>query len=66
MNKLQIQTVVRFQVLLQVLLRFLQFTDKRFQHIHDMTIGVEFGSITIDLDNKHIKLQIWDTVGVLV
>ncbi len=44
----------------------LQFTDKRFQHIHDMTIGVEFGSRTIDLDNKHIKLQIWDTVGVLV
>ncbi len=42
----------------------LQFTDKRFQHIHDMTIGVEFGSRTIDLDNKHIKLQIWDTVRV--
>lgn len=40
----------------------LQFTDKRFQHVHDMTIGVEFGSRTIDLDGKSIKLQIWDTV----
>lgn len=40
----------------------LQFTDKRFQHVHDMTIGVEFGSRTVDVDNKLIKLQIWDTV----
>lgn len=40
----------------------LQFTDKRFQHVHDMTIGVEFGSRTIELNNKAIKLQIWDTV----
>jgi small GTP-binding protein len=44
----------------------LQFTDKRFQHVHDMTIGVEFGSRTIDLDSKSIKLQIWDTVGSFV
>ena len=43
----------------------LQFTDKRFQHVHDMTIGVEFGSRTIDLDGKSIKLQIWDTVRIL-
>eukprot|EP00428_Durinskia_dybowskii_P063111 CAMPEP_0170387656 /NCGR_PEP_ID=MMETSP0117_2-20130122/17671_1 /TAXON_ID=400756 /ORGANISM="Durinskia baltica, Strain CSIRO CS-38" /LENGTH=164 /DNA_ID=CAMNT_0010643533 /DNA_START=146 /DNA_END=640 /DNA_ORIENTATION=- len=28
-----------------------------------MTIGVEFGSRTIDLDSKPIKLQIWDTAG---
>jgi len=40
----------------------LQFTDKRFQHVHDMTIGVEFGSRTIELNSKAIKLQIWDTV----
>lgn len=44
----------------------LQFTDKRFQHVHDMTIGVEFGSRTIDLDSKSIKLQIWDTVRNIV
>lgn len=42
----------------------LQFTDKRFQHVHDMTIGVEFGSRTIELDSKQIKLQIWDTVWI--
>lgn len=40
----------------------LQFTDKRFQPIHDLTIGVEFGSRTITIDNHQIKLQIWDTV----
>lgn len=43
----------------------LQFTDKRFQHVHDMTIGVEFGSRTIDIDGKLIKLQIWDTVSLV-
>eukprot|EP00028_Trichosphaerium_sp_Am-I-7-wt_P000763 CAMPEP_0168522382 /NCGR_PEP_ID=MMETSP0405-20121227/9315_1 /TAXON_ID=498012 /ORGANISM="Trichosphaerium sp, Strain Am-I-7 wt" /LENGTH=206 /DNA_ID=CAMNT_0008543975 /DNA_START=19 /DNA_END=639 /DNA_ORIENTATION=+ len=41
----------------------LQFTDKRFQPQHDLTIGVEFGSRTITIDNKQIKLQIWDTAG---
>jgi len=41
----------------------LQFTDKRFQPVHDLTIGVEFGARMISIDNKHIKLQIWDTAG---
>lgn len=41
----------------------LQFTDKRFQHVHDMTIGVEFGSRTIELNHQLIKLQVWDTAG---
>ena len=40
----------------------LQFTDKRFQPVHDLTIGVEFGARMITIDNKQIKLQIWDTV----
>ena len=40
----------------------LQFTDKRFQPVHDLTIGVEFGSRMIRVDDKTIKLQIWDTV----
>lgn len=43
----------------------LQFTDKRFQPQHDLTIGVEFGSRTITIDNNQIKLQIWDTVRLL-
>lgn len=41
----------------------LQFTDKRFQPVHDLTIGVEFGARMINIDGKQIKLQIWDTVG---
>jgi Ras-related protein Rab-2A len=41
-----------------------QFVEKRFNHIHDITIGVEFGSsIITSRDNKKIKLQIWDTAG---
>jgi len=41
----------------------LQFTDKRFQPVHDLTIGVEFGARMITIDGKQIKLQIWDTAG---
>jgi Ras-related protein Rab-2A len=41
----------------------LSFTDKRFRAEHDVTIGVEFGSRTVTLDNKPIKIQIWDTAG---
>ncbi|CAN6279021.1 unnamed protein product, partial [Urochloa humidicola] len=41
----------------------LQFTDKRFQPVHDLTIGVEFGARMITIDTKPIKLQIWDTAG---
>jgi len=43
----------------------LQFTDKRFQSVHDLTIGVEFGArlITLPVSKAPIKLQIWDTAG---
>jgi len=41
----------------------LQFTDKRFQPTHDLTIGVEFGARMITIEDKPIKLQIWDTAG---
>jgi len=41
----------------------LQFTDKRFQPVHDLTIGVEFGARMIKLEDKMVKLQIWDTAG---
>ena len=36
----------------------LQFTDKRFQPVHDLTIGVEFGARMITIDGKQIKLQV--------
>lgn len=41
----------------------LQFTDKRFQPVHDLTIGVEFGARMVSIEGKQIKLQIWDTAG---
>jgi GTPase SAR1 family protein len=41
----------------------LQFTDKRFQPVHDLTIGVEFAYRMVTIDHKKIKLYIWDTVG---
>lgn len=41
----------------------LQFTDKRFQPVHDLTIGVEFGARMVNIDDRQIKLQIWDTAG---
>lgn len=41
----------------------LQFTDKRFQPVHDLTIGVEFGARMVTIDDKQVKLQIWDTAG---
>lgn len=36
----------------------LQFTDKRFQPVHDLTIGVEFGARMVNIDNRQIKLQV--------
>jgi len=41
----------------------LQFTDSRFQPVHDLTIGVEFGARMIEVANEPVKLQIWDTAG---
>ncbi|KAE8707635.1 Proteasome subunit beta type-7 [Hibiscus syriacus] len=41
----------------------LQFTDKRFQPVHDLTIGVELGARMISIDDKPVGLQIWDTAG---
>ncbi|CAD8072688.1 unnamed protein product [Paramecium sonneborni] len=41
----------------------LQFLDRKFKLDHDTTIGVEFGSRTLNIRQKNIKLQIWDTAG---
>ena len=35
----------------------LQFTDKRFQPVHDLTIGVEFGARMINIADKSIKVS---------
>ena len=42
----------------------LQFTDSRFKEAHDLTIGVDFGSKTIAInEDTNVKVQIWDTAG---
>jgi Ras-related protein Rab-2A len=43
----------------------LQYLDKRFEPVHDTTIGVEFGSKKICFFeyNADVKIQIWDTAG---
>lgn len=41
----------------------LQYTDNQFRHQHECTIGVEFGAKFLTINNKKIKIQIWDTAG---
>lgn len=41
----------------------LRFINDEYRHSHESTIGVEFGTKTITIDDKKIKLQIWDTAG---
>lgn len=41
----------------------IRFIDKRFETMHNITIGVEFGAKIIDVEGRRIKLQIWDTAG---
>lgn len=36
----------------------LQFVDRRFSAVHDLTIGVDFGSRIIAVKDQKIKLQI--------
>ena len=37
--------------------------DNEFKEEHNVTIGVEFGSYVVRVENRIVKLQIWDTVG---
>jgi Ras-related protein Rab-2A len=41
----------------------LGFTDRRFRADHDVTIGVEFGTRSVFVDDLPMKIQIWDTAG---
>ena len=42
----------------------LMFTEQHFQTAHDMTIGVEFDSRSVTLQNGSVaNLEIWDTAG---
>ena len=37
--------------------------DNTFKEDHQVTIGVEFGTFIIKVENKIVKVQIWDTAG---
>lgn len=41
----------------------LQFIEETIREIHDVTIGVEYGTKNIQLGEDIIKLSIWDTAG---
>uniref|UniRef100_A0A674D0R9 Ras-related protein Rab-25 n=1 Tax=Salmo trutta TaxID=8032 RepID=A0A674D0R9_SALTR len=41
-----------------------RFTKNEFNHDSRTTIGVEFSTRTVQLDNFAIKAQIWDTAGL--
>ena len=41
----------------------LQFIDKRFSSVHDLTIGVDFGKRIVNIHDERVTLQIWDTAG---
>jgi GTPase SAR1 family protein len=41
----------------------MQFLDGKFKLDSETTIGVEFGSKIVDVGDKKIKMQIWDTVN---
>ena len=40
-----------------------RFTEHRFKQDLPHTIGVEFGTMIVDINNENVKLQIWDTAG---
>mmetsp|Transcript_142025 Transcript_142025/g.247397 ORF Transcript_142025/g.247397 Transcript_142025/m.247397 type:complete len:203 (-) Transcript_142025:88-696(-) len=42
----------------------LQLTENKFRLDHEATIGVEFASRMINLENQSVKLQVWDTAGL--
>lgn len=41
----------------------LRFLENRFKNQHEPTLGVEFGAKICHINNKKIKLQVWDTAG---
>ncbi len=41
----------------------LKYLENRFDNMHDITIGVEFGSKMIHINDKILKIHAWDTAG---
>jgi small GTP-binding protein len=40
-----------------------RLVENEFKEDHDVTVGVEFGSYLIKIEDKILKMQIWDTAG---
>lgn len=40
-----------------------RLVNNEFKEEHDVTVGVEFGSYLIKIEDHLLKLQIWDTAG---
>jgi small GTP-binding protein len=40
-----------------------RFLHNEFQEDHEVTLGVEFGALTIKMEESLFKMQIWDTAG---
>lgn len=40
-----------------------RFITGQFNPYHEYTVGIEFGDKKITVNNRVIKLQIWDTAG---
>lgn len=38
-------------------------TSNDFMEDHEVTVGVEFGTLSLQIEDIKIKLQIWDTAG---
>ena len=38
-------------------------TSNDFVEDHEVTVGVEFGSLVMKINEKIFKLQVWDTAG---
>lgn len=41
----------------------MRLTENDFKEEYEVTVGVEFGAFLLQIDDKIIKLQIWDTAG---
>lgn len=41
----------------------IRFTDDKFDHNEQPTIGVDFKVKNLEIDGEKIYLQIWDTAG---
>lgn len=41
----------------------MRLTENEFREEYEVTVGVEFGAFLLQIDDKIIKLQIWDTAG---